>query len=224
MACLLVLTFAAPDPVRSAANKAAVLVADGRYDEARATLDAAESKQADPVFVFMRGVVEEEQGNCEAAVIHYDRFLNLQIPDVDAKEAQRRRQRCLRLLEARPVGPVVAAPVVVQPAEPRTPDPPRRWYADPAGVAFSGLGFVGLAAGAGVYAKARSDARVARSAVGIGLYDSRATRAERWSRAGVASMAVGGAFVVAAVVRYAIVAAKSKRTHANFTGTLGRFR
>ncbi len=229
LTCLLAASILAPDPVRAAADKAAVLVGEGRYEEAMDTLDAAQKQQADPVFVFMRGVVEEERGNCQAAITHYDEFLKLGVPEVDAKEARRRRERCQRLLE-RPA-PSPPPPVVETPADvaPRT-QPPRPWYTDPAGLTLTVVGVAGVAVGAALYTQATADARAARDATVLQLYDSRATRAERWSRAGIATMSVAGALLVAGIVRYAIVGSRPRRArranvaqaHVHYFETLSR--
>ena len=229
-----------PDPVRAAADEAAVLVQEERYDEAMATLDAAERERADPVFVFMRGVVEDERGNCEAAIEHYDRFLALDVPEMDAQEARRRRDRCAQQLPPPPKheDPVAtpAPPPATTPVPPAAPPrdapspPPRKWYADPAGVTLSVVGIAALATGAGLYTQAQADARAARESTVLDRFDERATRAERLNRAGIALLSIGGAIVVAAIVRYAVVGARARKrrqraaANKNYFGTLVGFR
>lgn len=228
--CLLLIAPATADPVRAAADEAAVLVREARYDDAMKTLDDAEAKQKDPVFVYMRGVVEEERGNCEAATAHYEEYLALDIPEVDAKEARRRRARCERLLESRKPPPPTVQPDTEPPlAESRR--PLRPWYADPAGLVLTAVGTTAVAAGAGIYAQALSDENAAKRATVLEMYDERGTRAERLSRAGIATMSIGGAIVLAGIIRYAIVGAKRRKQrtaralrYKNYSGTLALFR
>jgi hypothetical protein len=98
---------------------------------------------------------------------------------------------------------------VPEPAPPRPKQPP--WYADPAGVTLTVVGVVGIGVGAGLYTQARADARAAGEATTLGAYETRATRAERFSRAGIATMSVAGALVVAAIIRYAVVGARARK-------------
>ncbi len=217
-----------PDPVRAAANEAAVLVREARYDEAMQRLDRAEAEAGSkPVFVYMRGVVEEERGNCVSAIEYYDQFLALEVPEVDAAEARRRRTKCERMLPP----PPIPEPATVEPPEPPPPEPPPRpWYADPAGVSLTVVGGAGLVAGATLYVLARSNERAAESAAVLETYDESGTRAERLSRAGIVTLSVAGAVIVGAVVRYAIVRRRGKkarsrgRAHANYFGTISRLR
>lgn len=223
------------DPVRAAAREAAILVRQGRHEEAMQTLDAAQTAAgvATPVFVYMRGVIEEERGNCEMAIRHYDRFLEFDIPEVDASAARRRREACAEQIPAAdPVpAPVAVAPPPIQaPAETSVSEQPhpKPWYTDPAGASLTAVGAAGLVAGVSVYLVARSDERAARSATALERFDAAGTRAERLSRAGVVTLSIAGAVLISGIVRYAIVGSRRTRkrdlAYKHYFGTLSRLR
>lgn len=221
---------AAPTPpdesVLRAADRAAAYVREGRYDDAVAVIEEASRSKDHPVFIYVRGIIEEERGHCTEAIEYYDAYLALDVPDVDAREAGRRKERCVRLLEAARENAPAASP---DPAP--DPEPPRddglddaRWYADPAGVTLLVVGAAGLAAGAGLHLQARADERAAERAQTVGAYDRLAGRAESLSRWGIATMSVGGALLVAGIVRYAVVGARAAKHRRRDATVRVRFR
>lgn len=207
--------------VRDVVGRAAAHVEAGRYDQALAVLDEAERERPLPVFVYVRATVEERRGDCERAIGLYRDFLAHEVPEADAEDARRGQARCRRELGLPPED----APAGQQPGgdEPRTDDrgtgidrgdvepPPRRWYADPLGGVLAGVGVVGLGVGVGLFAAGRADARAADEAADLQTFDDRAQRAVRLDRAGIATMAVGGALLVAGAVRYAVVGTRERR-------------
>ena len=70
---------------------------------------------------------------------------------------------------------------------------------------------VALAIGGGLYGRAKADERSAMKATDVISYGERIDRAFTLSRAGVSVMIFGGALVVGGVVRWAVVAARTKR-------------
>jgi hypothetical protein len=211
--------------VRDVVGRAAAHVEAGRYDQALAVLDEAERERPLPVFVYVRATVEERRGDCERAMGLYRDFLAHEVPEADAEDARRGQARCRRELGLPPHN----APAEQDPGtdDPRTdgsgtegdrdpgadvePPAPRRWYADPLGGALAGAGVVGLGVGVGLYVRSRADARAADEATSLQTFDDRAQRAVLLDRAGIATMAVGGALLVAGAVRYAVVGTRGRR-------------
>lgn len=231
--------------VRDVVGRAAAHVEAGRYEQALAVLDEAERERPLPVFVYVRATVEERRGRCEQAMALYRDFLAHDVPQADAEDARRGQARCRAALGLPAEDAVVAEPPAgddtggeVEPdapdgierdtdpapaaADDREPPRARRWYADPLGGALMAGGVVGLGVGIGLSAQSRADARAADDAASLQTFDDRAQRAIRLDRAGIATMAVGGALLVAGAVRYAVVGTRDRRRVAIVPSTLRR--
>lgn len=231
--------------VRDVVGRAAAHVEAGRYEQALAVLDEAERERPLPVFVYVRATVEERRGNCERASVLYREFLERDVPEADAEDARRGQARCREALGLPAEDAVVVEPpeggddggeVERDPpevidrdpesepiaADDRDPPRPRRWYADPLGGALTAGGVVGLGVGVGLFVQSRNDARAAGGAGSLQTFDDRAQRAVRLDRAGIATMAVGGALLVGGVVRYAVVGTRERRRVAIVPSSLRR--
>lgn len=208
------------DYVRDVVGRAAAHVEQRRYAEALAVLDQAERERPLPVFLYVRATIEERRGNCEGAVALYRRFLALDVPAKDAEDARRGVQRCEGEPALVPEPEVVPTPTT-DPTTAQAPPssdpsradapPPRPWYADPWGGALVGVGVVGVGVGVGLVAQSRIDARAADDATGLQTFDDRSLRAVALDRAGITTMAVGGALLVAGAIRYALVGTRERR-------------
>ncbi|MBI5477596.1 MAG: hypothetical protein HY906_02000, partial [Deltaproteobacteria bacterium] len=100
--------------------------------------------------------------------------------------------------------PEVVAPVATQPAEER-PRPRRApWYTDVLGDSLTGGGLAVAIVGAAVWGVGRDSARKANSASTYDAWVSHSDGAVAMQRAGVALLSVGGALIVAGVVRYVL--------------------
>lgn len=240
--------WAAPPPdeaeyVRDVVGRAAAHVEAGRHDRALAVLDEAERERPLPVFVYVRATVEERRGDCERAIVLYREFLEHDVPAADAEDARQGQARCHEALglppeddggAQTPAGDDAGGEVDRKAGgeldrdagdEARDAlDPPvsRRWYADPLGGVLMAVGVVGVGVGLGLYGRSRAHARAADSAANLQTFDERAQRAVRLDRAGIATMAVGGALLVAGVVRYAVVGTRDRRRVAIVPGSLRR--
>lgn len=228
--------------VRDVVGRAAAHVEAGRYEQALAVLDDAERERPLPVFVYVRATVEERRGDCQRAIALYRRFLEHDVPPADAEDARQGQARCREALGLPPED-TAAAPTTpgdeagdgagVDRDQPEAdadrdagdevePPAPRRWYADPLGGTLMAGGVVGVGVGVGLYAQSRADARAADAAADLQTFDDRAQRAVRLDRAGIATMAVGGALIVAGVVRYALVGTRDRRRVAIMPGSVRR--
>lgn len=217
--------------VRDVVGRAAAHVERRRYAEALAVLDQAERERPLPVFLYVRATIEERRGNCEGAVALYRRFLALDVPAKDAEDARRGVQRCEGEPARVPEPEVVPAPATDAAATDASPSsdpsrtdrpPPRPWYADPWGGALVGVGVVGVGVGVGLVVQSRIDARAAADATGLQAFDDRSLRAVALDRAGIATMAVGGALLVAGAIRYTLVGTRERRRVALVPGALRR--
>jgi tetratricopeptide (TPR) repeat protein len=214
--------------VRDVVGRAAAHVEAGRYEQALAVLDEAERARPLPVFVYVRATVEERRGDCERAIVLYREFLEHEVPQADAEDARQGQARCRRTLGLpsedsvavdTPEGDDVDRSAGAQTDRGAGDDgsdevePPvsRRWYADPLGGVLMAGGVVGLGVGLGLYGQSRAEARAADDASDLQTFDDRAQRAVRLDRAGIATMAVGGALLVAGAVRYALVGTRDRR-------------
>lgn len=214
---------AAPDPEEAGAPSAelitrtadgvARLLDTGEHDKAMAILQEADPRAQSPALVYMRGVVEEDRGNCRDAMDHYEHYIDMGVPDVDAEAARRRRDRCARLLEAAraQTEPAVAPPVTPTPSPPR--DEPRR-RVDPWAIALTSVGVVGVGVGAGLFGQGRVDENAARGAFDLQTYRERGERAASLQRTGVAVMVVGGGILAVGIARFVWVSV-ARRTPAS---------
>lgn len=99
----------------------------------------------------------------------------------------------------------------------REDDPPKakKWFLDPAGGVLSGLGIVGVVGGGALLGVASSNAKkVGDQDTNTDYLDARDGATQR-RNGGVAALAIGSTLLVAGVIRYAVVAKKSKRATAS---------
>jgi tetratricopeptide (TPR) repeat protein len=180
------------------------------YDQAAAELKAALRLDAKPGFMYALGQAQRLGGDCKAAIESYQRFLTTKPPVRQEEAARENIVRCEAELEARPPAPLVP-PTATAPAPPPASAPaeqprPRRapWYQDVLGDALTGGGLALAITGFAVWGVGRDSATKANSASTYGAWASSSDGAMTMQRAGVALLSVGGALVVAGVVRYVL--------------------
>lgn len=197
--------------IAQTADAVARLLQDGEHERAMQRLDAVDPDALFAPLVYMRGVVEEDRGNCPAAIEHYEHYIEMDVLDVDASAAARRRDRCERLMEAaRAHAP--PPPAAAPPPEPPAPvdEPPPR-YADPWAISLTALGVVGVGIGAGLFGQGRVEENAAEDAFDLQTYRERGERAEALQRTGVTLMAIGGGVVAIGVARFVWISVARKR-------------
>lgn len=223
------------DPVRRAE---AAFAAEDYEEAARAAADA-HALHGDPVFLYAQAQAERLAGDCTAAARHYRAFLDEVPPGPGADAAYEYLEVCEQALAEEAGGDAAAGAVpAIEPsmAEPTagpegdlavletTPDEPSRHrppVRDPWGWALVGVGTVGLAAGTGLLVTSRADAREAGRADDVFAYGERIDRAYLLSRASIPVFSIGGALVIAGVVRFAVLARRRGRSAPERLG-LGR--
>jgi tetratricopeptide (TPR) repeat protein len=190
-----------------------VLFEAKRYDEAIAEFDAAYKLDPRREILFAWAQTERLSGDCPSAVILYRRFLDSDPEERHAVIAREKQALCERSLSTRPEGAPTEAPSL-QPAPAPTPSTVTPtsavrvtdhspWYEDVLGDALLGTGVVGLGIGTWGIVSSVSENDAANAAVDSRLYNQRIDRAQRDRTIGIVGLAGGGAFVAAAIFRYA---------------------
>lgn len=211
IAILLALALAAPN---EAAVRAEKHFEAKEYEQAIEALREAYATEPDPAFVFAEGSALQELGRYDEAIEVYERFLALAPPKEQAQKAFDRIQVCRAALdestaEPEPVPRPEPEPLPSQPQPIDRDEPARPWHRDLAGGVLLGVGLATAATGGallGVGAGRRNAALDADTESDF-RSDLRGTNALQGT--GVALLVTGGALVVGAIVRYAIVRRRS---------------
>ncbi len=190
----------APDEARRAAaqatmERAEALHQEGRWTEALATIDIAECHWPDRDYDYMRGVIFQTQGDCEAAIVSFTRFLASDPPEIDARAARSQIRAC------RPPPPADL------PAPPPSAPPPH-WSRDPAGASLLGVGIGTLVVGTALGIAARVEAH--ETAATFGEFQARRDRTRTLRAAAIGVLVTSAACLTGAVIRYAIVARRNR--------------
>jgi hypothetical protein len=194
----------------------------GDFDAAAAAYAAVYEDTGDIAFLFARGEAERLGGHCREALETYEAFIATKPKPEAIAFAEQRIELCRNELPEPPAEPEVTG--VAPPAEPLPPAPAREptarpWHRDPAGAALVGVGLAGMTTGVVLTAVAHASQTKAERATDVDTYGDRNDRAVVLSRASIPVLAVGGALLVAGIVRYALVA-RSRRSQAAL-GSLG---
>lgn len=210
------------------------------YDAAAAAVEAAYIIEPQPMLLYPWAQAERSRGNCGAAVELYGRFLESDPPEAAATPARENMERCQEQLDAEaaeeeeiiediedddleedlePDPAPIPAPVT-------TDDQPKAkaWYKDPLGGVLVGVGVAGVGAGVGLMVVASSSAGKAPEQDSHQGYLDERDRATGLRNGGAIALSIGGALVLGGVVRYVLVAKKSKQasTAWRMTPELGR--
>lgn len=205
-------------------SEAQILFAEGNFGDAAKLIEKAYLIEPVPELLFPWAQAEREQGNCRAAIDLYNRMLE-EIPSGPMADSARQNiERCeeelgpeetVAVVEDDPLDEEVFEPEPEpepEPAPTKVDDEPKtkQWYKDPAGGVLTGLGVVGVGAGVALLAVASSTAKNAPGAPTVTDYNTQSDQALTQRNAGAGVLSVGGALLVAGIVRYAIVAKKNK--------------
>ncbi|MBV1857560.1 MAG: hypothetical protein KUG77_04045 [Nannocystaceae bacterium] len=226
----LLMTAAGPDDLLSdpeaqtLVSEAQILFSEGNFGEAAKLIEKAYLIEPVPELLFPWAQAEREQGNCRAAIDLYGRLLE-EVPEGRMAESARKN---IALCEEEMPAEEDVVPVVEDDSfeeEPYEPEPEpepvpvtktdtqpkaKQWYKDPAGGVLTGLGVVGVGAGAALLIVASGNANGAPDAPSLSDYHSQSDTALTQRNAGAGVLTVGGALLVAGVIRYVLVAKKNK--------------
>jgi tetratricopeptide (TPR) repeat protein len=227
------MTVAGPDDLlsdpeaQSLVSEAQFLFSEGNFGDAAKLIEKAYLIEPVPELLFPWAQAEREQGNCRAAVDLYTRMLE-EIPEGPMADSARQNiARCEEEMgPEEEVVPVVdddrlgedesleeevePEPEPVKPKDDAPKSKSKEWYKDPAGGVLTGLGIVGVGTGVALLAVASSTAGAAPDAANVVEYREESDRAVTQRNVGAAVLSVGGALLVAGVVRYVLVAKKNK--------------
>jgi hypothetical protein len=195
------------EPVTTAIQAFALAVALARMGPADATKPAPlpEDPAARAGELFGRAQALRRAGNCKAAIDVFEEFIAAGPPASDIHEAEAVIKDCREILgdEGEPEPPPPIPPRVDADPAPLPPARPQ-WWRDPAGGVLLGSGLAVAVTGAALYGVSFSRARD-----GVGesemQFEDRRQSVRNFSAAGISLLAVGGALVLGAVIRYAVV-------------------
>jgi tetratricopeptide (TPR) repeat protein len=234
---LLVLALAAPekgsllsDPVAMEHFEAAQRAFnEGDYDAASKELERAFLIEPADALLYPWAQAERFSGRCKVAIDLYRRFLETDPSPNFRVAAEENLARCRAEveeagedsggepdpLEEDPLDDGWDAVAATEEDRPETAKPDDRskaaWIRDPLGGVLSGLGVAGVATGAALMAVSLSRAgRVAEEDTNQGYLDARKS-ATNLRNAGAIALGVGGALLIGGIVRYVVVAKRSKR-------------
>lgn len=186
--------------------------AAGHFPEAAAEFAQAHALDAQPAYLYRWAQAERRAGNCPVAVQLYRRYLRHELPAENVEAAQKNLARCGH---AEPVDPppatVLDASSGPQPRGEVEYDRRPPWWQDPAGVSLVAIGTAGLAAGGVIGGVAQAHRQRAADATVEERYADHEQRFESLRTAAVVTAAVGAALVVGGVIRWAVVARRSRR-------------
>jgi len=196
-----------------------------RWDDASQAFARAYEQTGEPKFLYTRAQAERRAGRCQEAIDLYEEFLATEPAEKARDLARKYIEECRALLpepdpepepEPEPQPELQPDPVEDPTTESDPPvvdDPPavRAWYRDPLGDALVGVGVVAAAAGGAMIGVAYRDANAADGASDDRAFGQQLDRAQTLERAGAITIGVGAAVLVAGVVRWAVIGAKSKR-------------
>jgi hypothetical protein len=213
---LLVLLALAPSRVeiREMVERAEAAYGQGQWDAASRGFADAFAVDPDPDDLFARAQAERFAGRCNVAIKLWDQYLGLESSPQAVAEARHNRAYCE---PATTTGVETPADTGAQPSSSerrgvRPSRPMRAWYRDPAGGVLVATGGVSMVIGASVLGLALSRDRKASGADTEGSYVAEKDAVRAPHRAGIAVLSVGGALLVAGVVRWAVIASRSRQT------------
>jgi hypothetical protein len=223
----------APPEATSSWDRADALAAEGRHDDAAREYARAWDELAAPPILYSWAQSERLGGRCAEAIALYERFLEHGVdapPGYDTEplrahwssmraNAQEQAATCKDALRdeapppsaspSPPPEPVVAEPVD-PPARPIAAVPAKPWYRDAAGWSLFAGGIAVLATGTALVGVAAAQSNDADDRDTHQAFRDAIDRAVLEQRIGFAAFALGGALVLGAAVRWAVVTRRAR--------------
>jgi tetratricopeptide (TPR) repeat protein len=190
------------DEARAHFERAVEAWTDDDLRVAAIELDAAYALEPHPELLYARGQVRRRLGECDVAIELLEAYLAAENDDERKRaDAKANIERCRAT--ASPDDPPRSPPAQDVRVRP--------WHRDPLGLGLSVAGVAVALAGAGFTIAGYDADRGARTAASYGEFRERHGVATRNLRASVALYSIGGALLVAGVIRLAILASRSPR-------------
>lgn len=224
--CLLTLLALAPSRVeiREMVQRAEAAYENEQWDSASRGFADAYAVDPNPDYLFARAQAERFAGRCNVSVKLWDQYIAVEKSPDRVREAKVFRAYCEPQPTTDPTAPVVPRTTAPSAGDraPRSTRSAGPWFRDPVGGVLVATGGVSTVIGASVLGLALSRDRKAASADTEGGYVGEKDAARTPHRAGIVVLSVGGALLVAGVVRWAIVASRSHDGDASRIGAAGR--
>ena len=200
-----------------------------QYDAAVEELEAGLAVDPQPELLYSLGQAERRRGRCDRAIERYQACLALLQEPAAAAAVRLQIERCRAEQPKPPEASPAPAPATPTPPSPSTAAPegeppdwvepaflptraaPPSWRRDPLGASLTALGLAGLAAGGALVGVAVNQLDHAGDSYQR-YADARSAPTLR--TAGLVTLSVGGALVVAGVLRWALVGVRARRERA----------
>ncbi len=169
-----------------------------------------------PDLLYARAQAERLAGRCNVALPLYEKFLEAERADSPAAaDARDNRVRCQQVVASAKAGtPPDGGKTGANGTRPRKATR-GAWYRDPAGGVLVAIGGVSTIIGGSVLGISISRDKQASDAANEGGFVDRKDAARTQHSVGIAVLSIGGALLVAGVVRWAVVANKGERSTGN---------
>jgi len=166
-----------------------------------------------PDLLYARAQAERLAGRCNVALPLYEKFLEAERTDsLAAADARDNRVRCQKVVASTaPQAPADGGQGRANGTRPRK-TTPGAWYRDPAGGVLVAIGGVSTIIGGSVLGISISRDKKASDAANEGGFVDRKEVARTQHTVGIVVLSIGGAMLVAGVVRWAVVASKGERS------------
>lgn len=197
-----------------------------RWTEAADAFTRAYALDPRSEYVFARAQALRFSGACEAAIAVYREFIALEPPKGAVDEAREHIEACGGDLDDAPPpaeiataprsdpDPPVDAPVraVTPSPSPAEPEPRPKWWRDPTGHVLGWTGLSAAAVGTGFVIEGLARRQRGQDALDEQGYRDARRGGASLLHAGIPLLSVGGALVIGAVIRFAVVA-RARRRH-----------
>ena len=198
-------------------DKAQKLLGRKKYEEAAAEYARAYAIEPAPFLLYMQGASEQLAGNCNVAIRLFEKFIDAGPTEVDYEAAASQIEACEGTPPPYPEPEPDPEPYVSPLPDPdpgEIDETPRRPAArDPLAHALTWPGLAVAGVGAGLLIESHRRRRVASSSgLTEGEHEELLQPAVPMSRAGIALVSIGGAALVAGLIRFAVVARSSAAT------------
>ncbi len=202
----------AKDEAKIHRDKANAAHAAGKYDEARKELEIAYALDPQPALLYALGQVNVMQGQCAKAITFYERFLESNPSESQAKKTREAIETCRKLLAPeppanepveKPIDKPIEKPIIIE--KPVTiVTSTRPWYTDVVGDVLVGAGLAAGIASVIFYRGALADRDEADIVMSYGAYDELIESADNKQTYALVFAASGAALITAGIVSYIV--------------------
>ena len=210
LALLTTPAFAQPSAAQGDLDRGLRSYAVGQYAEAIAAFRAGYQLEPRPELLYALAQAERMSGDCKAAIETYHAFLRTHPSAAATRRTQENLDRCQTQLAVAPSRTTLPEAAKSPPAIAAAPSRPRRsWARDPAGASLTAIGLALAASGGALWGAGQAAVVSANGAARYGDFSAlqaSGLSGERERIAGIVTLAIGGAALVAGIARWTFVA------------------